>query len=66
MSQYLAEEIKKFHSRVIPLVEYPFDMSFIIVFLTAILALVFVLFSHFLSMRRIEKWNLADISRQKE
>jgi len=27
MSQYLAEEIKKFHSRVIPLVEYPFEVK---------------------------------------
>ncbi len=27
MSQYLAEEIKKFHSRTIPLVDYPFEVK---------------------------------------
>ena len=27
MSQYLAEEIKNFHSRAIPLVEYPYEVK---------------------------------------
>lgn len=29
MSQYLAEEIKKYHNRTIPLVEYPFEVKLI-------------------------------------
>ena len=60
LSAYCLNEMK---SRI---VEYPFDMSFVIVLLTAFLTLLFVLVSHFLSMRRIEKWNLADLCRQKE
>ena len=27
MSQYLVEEIKKFHSRTIPLVDYPYEVK---------------------------------------
>lgn len=46
--------------------EYPYQFSFPHVLLTLAITIIFVLFSHLLSMRRIEKWNLADLCRAKE
>lgn len=46
--------------------EYPYQFSIPYVLLTLGITLAFVFVSHLLSMRRIEKWNLADLCRAKE
>lgn len=46
--------------------EYPYELSLSYILLTLGITLGFVLICHFLSMRKIEKWNLADLCRQKE
>ena len=46
--------------------EFPYFLSFKIVLITILITLFFVLVSHFLSIRRVEKWNLALMCKGKE